>query len=283
MKDVRDQVAVVTGAASGIGRALAERFSAAGMKVVLSDIEPEALAVAERSLRERGARVHAVRTDVANAAQVHELASETLRHFGAVHVLCNNAGIFEGGGSPSWTTSLDEWNWTLSVNLMGVVHGIQAFMPALLEHGGEGHVVNTASIGGWIAGNALYSVSKFGVVALSEALYVELRRSGAKVGVSLLCPGYVKTRLADSERNRPADCEPSAPSAGRDALRKYFAQAIDGGIDAALVADHTLNAILDNRFYVFTHDDSVPSIEQKFNSLRAGLNPLVPVLRSANK
>ena len=221
MKDVRDRVAVVTGAASGIGRALAERFCAAGMKVVLSDVEVDALQQATAALREQGASVHAAPADVASAEQVRALAQETLRVFGAVHVVCNNAGVFEPGTVPSWRTSADDWSWILGVNLMGVVHGVQAFMPILQEQAVEAHIVNTASIGGWLAGNPLYSVTKFGVVALTEALYVELRRAESKVGVSLLCPGYVKTALADSERNRPAQLPERSPSTrGREMVMR---------------------------------------------------------------
>jgi NAD(P)-dependent dehydrogenase (short-subunit alcohol dehydrogenase family) len=274
MKDVRDRVGVITGAGSGIGLALAERFVAAGMKVVLSDVEPGPLEQVTATLRERGAAVHAVPADVSSPEQVRALAQETLRAFGAVHVVCNNAGIFEPGAVPSWDTSADDWAWILGVNLMGVVHGIQAFMPILQEQGEEAHIVNTASIGGWISGNPLYSVSKFGVVALSEALYAELRRSESKVGVSLLCPGYVKTRLAASERNRPLQLSHASPhSRAREALMQRFGQAIDAGIEPEEVAEHTLAAILNDRFYVFTHDDSVGSIEQKIARLRAGENP----------
>ena len=280
MQDVRDKVAVVTGAASGIGKALAERFVRAGMKVVLSDVEEAALETTTAGLRERGARVHAVVADVASAEQVRALATQTLRSFGAVHVLCNNAGIFEAGGSPSWTTSADDWNWILGVNLMGVVHGLQTFMPIMVEQASEGHVVNTASIGGWISGNPLYSVTKFGVVALTEALYAELRRSGSKLGVSLLCPGYVKTRLADSERNRPEHLRnASQRNAMGTAVRRNFAAAIDAGIDAEQVAEHTLRAIEEDRFYVFTHPDSRTAIERKVNTLLAGHNPNVAAPR----
>jgi NAD(P)-dependent dehydrogenase (short-subunit alcohol dehydrogenase family) len=274
MRELSDRVAVVTGAASGIGKAMAVRFAAARMRVVLSDIENDALQETTAALKQAGADVLAVQADVSKLAEVQRLAALTLSQYGAVHVLCNNAGIFEGGGSPSWTTSADDWNWILGVNLMGVIHGQQTFLPIMIEQGSEAHIVNTASIGGFIAGNALYSVTKFGVVALSECLYAELKRAGSKTSVSVLCPGYVRTRLADSARNRPTDLSNASPanSAGA-ALRRYFAQAVEDGIDPAIVADHVMTAIVEDRFYVFTHPDSLPSIAEKTASLVAGENP----------
>jgi NAD(P)-dependent dehydrogenase (short-subunit alcohol dehydrogenase family) len=258
---------------------MAERFLGAGMKVVCSDIEAGALHATVSELRARGGAVHAVRTDVSKPEEVGLLAQETLRTYGAVHVLCNNAGIFEAGGMPSWTTTLDDWNWILGVNLMGVIHGQQTFLPIMIEQGTEAHIVNTASIGGWIAGNALYSVTKFGVVALSEALYLELKRGGFKTSVSLLCPGYVQTRLADSERNRPASLAHCSPaSAAGVALRSGFAAAVDDGIEASVVAEHVLSAILEDRFYIFTHPESLPAIERKTKTILAGENPVVQPL-----
>jgi len=264
MKDVRNRVAVITGAASGIGLAMAQRFVRAGMRVVLSDIEAEALAAAVAALRGAGGDVHQVIADVAKPEQVQALARESLSKYGAVHVLCNNAGVFEGGGIPSWQTSLDDWNWILGVNLMGVIHGLRTFLPIMHEQAGDAHIVNTASIGGFISGNALYSVTKFGVVALTEALHAELRRAESKMHVSLLCPGYVKTRLADSSRNRPAELsQPSPQNPATEQLRQRFADAVDGGIDPDVVAEHVLSAILEQRFYVFTHPESLQAIEQK--------------------
>jgi NAD(P)-dependent dehydrogenase (short-subunit alcohol dehydrogenase family) len=276
MKDVRNKVAVITGAASGIGLAMAQRFVRAGMKVVLSDVEVEPLAAAMAQLRAAGGDVHQVITDVAKPEQVQALARESLSKYGAVHVLCNNAGIFEGGGIPSWQTSLDDWNWILGVNLMGVIHGLRTFLPIMHEQGSDAHIVNTASIGGFIAGNPLYSVTKFGVVALSEALYAELQRAGSKTQVSLLCPGYVKTRLADSLRNRPADLPQASPqNAATENLRQRFAEAVDAGIEPDVVAEHVLSAILEQRFYVFTHPESLVAIERKTRMILSGENPTV--------
>ncbi len=169
-------------------------------------------AKATEALRDEGADVHALVTDVSKAEQVQALADESLKRFGAVHVLCNNAGIGIPSG-PSWETTLDDWKWTIDVNLMGVIHGVRSFVPIMLEQGSESHIVNTASIAGLVAGGDLasYAVTKFGVVALSEHLCMELEGAGAKTKVSVLCPGFVATKIMDSERNRPADRQDASP------------------------------------------------------------------------
>src|ERR1700687_6002094 len=178
MKEFRGKVAVVTGAASGIGRALAQRFAREGMKVVLADVEPAALEQAAREIDASGATTFAVRTDVSKAADVERLAQATVERFGAVHVVCNNAGVAVSG--PTWMNTVADWEWVLGVNLWGVIHGVRVFTPLLLSHGGEGHIVNTASMAGMISGpgTAVYTVSKFGVVALSETLHHELTMLG---------------------------------------------------------------------------------------------------------
>ena len=183
MKDVMDKVAVVTGAASGIGRGMAQSFVAAGMKVVLSDVEPAPLAATCKELQALGADVHAVVTDVSKPDHVSALAQQSLSRYGAVHVLCNNAGVGTEA-RPSWSASLDDWNWVLGVNLMGVIHGIRSFIPIMIEQGGEAHIVNTASLAGLIYGeNTVYAVSKFAVVGLSESIQLELARAVHKLKV----------------------------------------------------------------------------------------------------
>src|SRR5215469_10915747 len=203
MQEFPDKVAVVTGAASGIGFALAERFAREGMKVVLADVEGDALARAEAELRGRGATVRAVRTDVRQAGEVAALAEQTLAAFGGVHVVCNNAGVVVF--KSAWEHTLADWEWVLGVNLWGVIHGVRTFVPIMLRQGTEGHIVNTASMGGLVTGPFFgsYIVSKHGVVALSEVLALELARIGAPVKVSVLCPNVVRTNLMDSARNRP--------------------------------------------------------------------------------
>src|SRR5215468_8675057 len=188
MKEFREKVAVVTGAASGIGRALAQRFARAEMKVVLADVESGALEQAADEIAASGTQTLAVRTDVSKAAEVERLAQAVIDKFGAVHVVCNNAGV--GTSGPTWMQTVDDWKWLLGVNLWGVIHGVRVFTPLLLAQG-EGHIVNTASLAGMIsgAGAAPYNVSKFGVVALSETLHHELTLLGMPVRVSVLCPG----------------------------------------------------------------------------------------------
>jgi NAD(P)-dependent dehydrogenase (short-subunit alcohol dehydrogenase family) len=237
MEELRGKVAVITGGASGIGFAMARRFSAEGMKLVIADIEVPALAEAAERLRAAGADVLEVVTDVSQADQVELLAQKTVDHYGAVHVVCNNAGV--AGGGPAWDISLGEWEWVLGVNLWGVVHGVRSFVPRMLR-AGEGHIVNTASMAGLIGlyTSPPYAVSKFGVVALSESLYSQLRISGAPVGVSVLCPAWVRTHIDESDRNRLA-----------------MQHLIAGAMDPSMVADRVVEAVRSGQLYVLPHDD----------------------------
>jgi NAD(P)-dependent dehydrogenase (short-subunit alcohol dehydrogenase family) len=185
---------------------MAQRFADAGMNIVLGDIEAEPLAMAEASLAAKGVKVLPKRTDVAKAEDVEALAESAYKHFGAVHVLCNNAGV---GGSPGnmWELSAKDWNWVIDVDLWSVIHGVRSFVPRMIASGAEAHVVNTASVAGLVSGavGGPYTVAKFGVVALSEQLYFELGRAGHNIGVSVLCPGFVNTNIYDSGRNRQAE------------------------------------------------------------------------------
>jgi len=258
------RVAVVTGAASGIGRAMAERFAGEGMRVVMADIEEPALSEAAALVERRGGEVLPVRTDVSRPEQVDALRDRALDAFGAVHVVCNNAGV--GGwerGVSIWELTLTEWDWVLGVNLWGVIHGMRTFLPVLLEQPAA-HVVNTASIAGLIPARGPYGVSKHGVVALSEGLSLELRQRGAAVGVSVLCPGYVKTRILESARNRP-DTVPSPGS-----LRVDDHPLLRSGIEPAVVADRVVDAIRAGRFYVLTHEDSIAAVRRRADQVVAG-------------
>src|SRR3954449_6626026 len=209
MKDLKGKVAVVTGAASGIGNAVATRFAQEGMKVVLADIEEGPLADAEKALAETGANVLAVPTDVTKGDQMDTLAQKTFDAFGTVHVIHNNAGVATGG--MMWTLTEADWQWVLGVNLWGVIHGVRVFVPRMVEQA-EGHVVNTASRAGLTSAPMMgpYNVSKHGVVTLSETLAAELALHGSPVKVSVLCPGWVNTRINEAERNRPPELQPSA-------------------------------------------------------------------------
>ena len=278
MEEFRDRVAVVTGAASGIGRALAERFAAAGMKVVLADVEQGALAAAERALASSGARVLAVPTDVSKASDVEALAQRTLEAFGAVHVVCNNAGVSVGG--LAWEVTLADWEWILGVNLWGVIHGIRTFVPILLRQGEEGHVVNTASMAGLLSGPGIapYNVTKHAVVTLSEALHHELAvASGGKVKVSVLCPGWVNTRILDADRNRPASLGAATPVRPElTAVREQVRQLLQSGLAPAAVAEHVFAAVRDGRFYILTHPQWKPAIRTRLEDI---LEERPPTLR----
>lgn len=274
MDDVRNRVAVVTGAASGIGRGMAQSFVSAGMKVVLSDVEEARLELTRKELSGLGADVHAVVCDVSRPEQVSALAEASLSRYGAVHVLCNNAGVGTDA-RPSWEASLDDWNWVLGVNLMGVIHGIRSFVPRMIAQGSEAHIVNTASLAGLIYGeNTIYSVSKFGVVGLSENLQLELARAGHNIKVSVLCPAWVNTDIKDAGRNRPGNAPQPKP---RDPVHQVFADwvvnQIENGLDPRAVGDQVLDAIRKGRFYVFTHPEWQPLLEHRTRTLLSGDNP----------
>ena len=259
MKDVRGRVAVITGAASGIGRGMAESFGAAGMKLVLADVDADRLGAVARDLEKTGPEVVPVRTDVSRQVEVDDLARRALDAFGAVHVVCNNAGDAHGG-VPTWQSTLHDWEWIVGVNLMGVVHGVRAFTPLLLEQG-EGHIVNTASMAGLISGggNALYGVTKHAVVALSEALFNELAaQESARVRVSVLCPGWINTQiLQSSQRNQPEAVRHHLPeirtSPEAEIRRKMVESLLAGGLDPRKVGDLVLDAIREERFWILTH------------------------------
>jgi NAD(P)-dependent dehydrogenase (short-subunit alcohol dehydrogenase family) len=278
MKEFQGKVAVITGAASGIGRALADACCAEGMKVVLADVERAALARTEEELRARGGAVLAVPTDVSVEAQVQALAREALEAFGAVHLVVNNAGV--GTAGLLWEQALTDWQWVVGVNFWGVVHGIRTFVPILLRQGAEGHVVNTASVAGLLAGpgNGIYGATKFAVVALSESLHFELGLVGGHVGVSVLCPGYVRTRILESERNRPAELRGRSPALTPEqkAVAEWVRRQIDSGTPPAEIAAQVLEAVKTRRFFVLPHPEFDPLIERRTRDLLARRNPELP-------
>ncbi len=269
------RVAVVTGAASGIGLALANAFAGAGCSVVLADIDQETLDAAAVEVGAHGVDTLTVVTDVSKVEAVDALAVATMDRFGAVHVVCNNAGV-AGVGDP-WLGGIETWEWVIGVNLWGVIHGVRAFLPHIVMSGG-GHIVNTASMAGLYPGFAApYDASKHAVVALTEGLYTTVQSAQLPVGVSCLCPGWVRTGIAESERNWPAELG-AAPerTAAQEVSLGYLRRAIDEGMAPAAVADLVVGAVRDDRFWVFPHADWLEIAMERFHSIGEGLNPSPP-------
>jgi len=277
MKDFQGKVAVITGAASGIGRALAEKSAQQGMKLVLADVEENALKQAETELRGIGADVLAVQTDVSKAADVEVLAQQAFDTYGAVHLLFNNAGV--GAGTTVWESSLTDWQWVLGVNLWGVIHGVHYFVPRMLAQGSEGHIVNTASSAGLIASSGLgiYKVSKHGVVTLSETLALELAQRGAKIKVSALCPEWVNTRIMDAERNRPPALqntpEQQQVSPEVAAAVQFIRQVVQAGLPPSQVADTVFDAIREEKFYILTHPTTKFAVQLRMEDMLQDRGP----------
>jgi len=266
------KVAVVTGAASGIGFALASRFARAGLDIVLADIEHSALQEAEQKIADLGVQTLAVPTDVSDEAAVQALAAAAVDRFGAAHVVCNNAGV-ESEADP-WFGPISAWKWVLGVNLWGVIHGIRAFLPQMIGQGG-GHFVNTASIAGLYPGFApSYDASKHAVVALSEDLYRSMSLADLQVGVSVLCPGWVRTSIMDASRNWPTSLgEQPPPSFGSEVVSKHVRHAIDTAILPADVADLVADAVAEGRFWVFTEQPFVDLVIRRWSSIAERDNP----------
>jgi NAD(P)-dependent dehydrogenase (short-subunit alcohol dehydrogenase family) len=276
MKEFKDKVALVTGAASGIGFALADRFASVGMKVVLADLEEQALALAERSLKAKGAPVLALKVDVSKADEVERLAEAAYAKFGAVHVLCNNAGV--GLGGLTWEHSVADWEWVLGVNLWGVVHGIRTFVPRMIAQGTEGHVVNTASVAGLITSPymSVYGATKHAVVAMTESLKMDLDVTGSKISASVVCPGFVATRISDSSRNRPPSpktAQAAAETSQQAMIRELARQQVSAGLKPSEVAEMVLEAIRDDRFYVLTHPRFRKLIRLRMENILEGGTP----------
>ena len=277
MQDFAGKVAVVTGGASGIGLGMATRFAAEGMRLVLADIEEDVLEQAAAALRENGADVLTVQTDCGDAASMDALAERSLAHYGSVHVVCNNAGV--GARGRMWDLGVNDWEFVLRVNLWGVIHGVRVFAPHLVEQD-EGHIVNTGSMAGLVSvsGTGPYNVSKHGVVTLSETLYGELRDAGSNVGVSVLCPGIIRTNLRNSERNRPdhlRDLDPEELKARTERTPGFNETVRLQALSPEWAAECVLEGIKANRFYILTHEDHEGQIARRHDAIQRDGQPAV--------
>ncbi|MGO9887722.1 MAG: SDR family NAD(P)-dependent oxidoreductase [Solirubrobacteraceae bacterium] len=272
MKLEAGKVALVTGAASGIGLALSERFARDGLHVVLAGVNQSTLASAAEKIGALGVETLVVPTDVSDPAAVEALAGAAIERFGAVHIVCNNAGV--ASGADPWFGPLSAWEWVLGVNLWGVIHGIRAFLPILINQG-EGHIVNTASIAGLNPGSGpVYAASKHAVVALSEELFKTTKWVGLPIGVSVLCPGWVRAAIMDADRNWPqrlGDPPPRAPA--NEVMRPHFQRAIDEGMEPAAVADLVADAIVSDRFWILPHPEFVENAVRRWHRIAGGENP----------
>jgi NAD(P)-dependent dehydrogenase (short-subunit alcohol dehydrogenase family) len=274
VKNLKGKVAVVTGAASGIGRAMAERFAREGMKVVLADVDEKLLGEVCDAIAKSGAEAIAICTDVSSAEQVDALARRTFDAHGAAHIICNNAGV--GPNGLIWEVPLADWNWIVSVNLMGVVHGIRAFVPRMIEQG-EGHIVNTASIAGLLSvpRSGAYCATKHAVVAMSECLHHDLAlAAGGKVKVSVICPAFVKTRIWDVNRNRPTSAHGGVRTRQDETFEAMTRAAVDAGISPEVVAENVLQAVVADKFWVLTHPKTKKLVEKRMTGILEDLAPV---------
>ncbi|MEE4362223.1 MAG: SDR family NAD(P)-dependent oxidoreductase [Pseudomonadales bacterium] len=266
MQEFEGRTAFITGGASGIGLAMARSFAAAGMRVAIADVEAPALAAAVASLRASNADVLGIELDVRDRLAMDAAARQVTDHFGAVHVLCNNAGV--GAGGPLQDATHADWDWTLGVNLQGVINGLQSFLPGMIAHGEGGHVVNTASMAGLlgVGGMGIYNASKFAVVGLSESLIQDLVGTG--VGVSVLCPGFVRTNIFDSTRNRPDELA-GAPRTRSEEDEARVEEIIARAIEPQQVAEQVLEAVRTEQFWIFTHPEFADVVKAKMGMMAA--------------
>jgi NAD(P)-dependent dehydrogenase (short-subunit alcohol dehydrogenase family) len=283
MKDFKDKVAVITGGASGFGREFANIGARLGMKLVLADVQQDALDKTRAELEAQGAEVLAVRCDVRKAEAVQALADATMERFKAVHLVFNNAGV--GSGGLIWENSIADWEWVLGVNLWGVIHGVRTFTPLMLEcaknePGYQGHIVNTASMAGLLnAPNmGIYNVSKHAVVSLSETLFQDLQLIKAPIGASVLCPYFVPTGISQSQRNRPDDVkEEGGPTASQQAAQAVSEKAVSSGkVSAAEVAERTFDAIRNDAFYIYSHPHALGNVQTRMEDIVLQRNPSDP-------
>ena len=283
MKEFKDKVAVITGGASGFGHEFAKIGAGLGMKLVLADVQQDALDRVKAELEAQGAQVLAMRCDVRHAAEVQALADAAMARFGAVHLVFNNAGV--GSGGLIWENTQADWEWVLGVNLWGVIHGVRIFTPLMLECAQkdpayQGHIVNTASMAGMLNAPTMgvYNVSKHAVVSLSESLYQDLRLVEAPIGASVLCPYFVPTGISQSHRNRPSDVRnESQPTVSQQAAQAMSDKAVSSGkVSAQQVAEWTFDAIRDDRFYIFSHPGALGNVQTRMEDIVQQRNPSDP-------
>jgi NAD(P)-dependent dehydrogenase (short-subunit alcohol dehydrogenase family) len=274
MRDFSNGTAVVTGAASGMGYAFAERFAAEGMNVVLADIETDALKAAVTRLGQEERSVVGIEVNTLQRESIESLRDQAIDRFGNIHVLCNNAGVVsseDGGSRKLWEIPDATWDWVLGVNFYGVLYGIQTFLPHMIEHGEPGHVVSTSSVGGIIAGSGAYSVSKHGVLSLSEGLYLDLRSINSNVSASVLCPGLVNTNLLTAERNRPDQFGgPSEP----DPDEPSRVGSMDDAMNPSNVAELVWDAIINDKCYILPHPGWDAMVRDRFERILARSEPM---------
>lgn len=280
MHELKGKVAVITGAAEGIGKAIARQAATEGMKLALADIDGPRLEATVSGFLEEGVDVLGVRTDVSKSAEVEALADAVFARFGNVHVLVNNAGV--ALAKTAWEATLSDWEWVLGVNLYGVIHGVRAFLPTMLAKGQAGHIVNVASAAGLISvpSFATYNVSKHGVVTLSEGLFQDLALRSSQIKVSVLCPAWVKTRLIDSQRNRALGEQSGSPAVDKvtSRLAGSVLKAVDQGMEPGRVATAVFEAIRAERFYILTHPNTKAGVKIRMDDILLDRNPtLLPL------
>jgi NAD(P)-dependent dehydrogenase (short-subunit alcohol dehydrogenase family) len=281
VQEFSGKVAVVTGAGSGMGRAFAQRFAEEGMKVALADIQVDALDQAVKELTGEGHEVIGVHTDVSQEEAIVHLADEAIAAFGKVHVVCNNAGVEGYLDGPIWEATAKDWKWTTEVNFNSLVYGLRTFVPLLLSHGEEGHVVNTASMTAVTRASNMYGIFKHATLATSEVLYGDLKRIGAPIGVTALCPGIIATRLFQGSRNRPAELQNETPTSGAERgreMREAMHARLSEGMSPATVADKLVEGIRKEQLYLLTDHDWDAGVGARSINILSGTNPTLPTL-----
>ncbi|MGB0658466.1 MAG: SDR family NAD(P)-dependent oxidoreductase [Gammaproteobacteria bacterium] len=272
MKEFKGKTAVITGAASGIGYALAEKFANEGMNIVLADIEQDALDIAVKKISNIGVESFGINIDVMHKDSVDYLFNESVKAFSKVHILCNNAGVASTVVADGiWELDEKDWDWVLGVNFYGTLYGIQSFVPHMINHKEEGHVLNTISLAGILPGEAIYGVSKHAALALSESLWQGLRNIKSNIGASVLCPGFVNTNIIESNRNRPDHL--SSSNKTNFILKKLASSVLKRGKEPNEIADTTFDAIKQNHFYILPHTSYDDMIKERFSRILARTEP----------